>query len=151
MSNDTWQEYEGGPMVPRTCKHPWENRAFWRKQLRVFILQRDPICRICQKRASAVVDHIKPFIAPDGTVSWVLFSSPENLRGLCAPCHNTATATYDRGFGNAPKAGKEDHIAVTGEDGQQYKSSTIDVRKLNELIPQNADDIAALLSGIPDL
>lgn len=112
-------------MVPRKPgrKHPWENRSYWNKQLRVFILQRDILCRICQRKGSTVVDHIVPFIAPDGSVSWALFSDPANLRGLCAECHNKVTATFDRGFGNAPKAGKENFRPL--KDGE-FQSSAVE-------------------------
>jgi hypothetical protein len=149
MSSDKWQIEEGGEFVPRTSKHPWENRSFWRNKLRVFILQRDPLCRICKRRASEVADHVKPFIAPDGTVSWVLFSDVNNLRGLCAECHNTVTSKYDRGFGNAPKEGKTEFVMPTGSGGREFTSGTISQAKLDEAIG-SAADLAALLEGLPE-
>jgi hypothetical protein len=101
----------------------------------VFILQRDPVCKICHRAASSHVDHIVPFIKPDGSVSWALFSDVTNLRGLCAPCHDRATATFDGGFGNVRKEGKTDYVAPTGGAGRQYTSGSVNVQKLDELIP----------------
>ncbi len=157
MSDSTeryWQREEGGPLVrvKPNDTHPWYTRAFWRKHLRVFILQRDPICKICGRSASQIVDHIVPFISPEGIVSWALFSDVTNLRGLCAPCHNTVTATYDRGFGNKPKAGKTDFTVPTsdGGAGRQFLSSTISVQKLNDALPQTQAELDDLLSGIPE-
>jgi hypothetical protein len=149
-----WQVEEGGPLVkvPKGAKHPWENRAFWRKHLRVFILQRDPICKICGRSASEIVDHIVPFITPEGIVSWALFSDVTNLRGLCVPCHSTVTSKFDRGFGNKPKAGKTDFIAPTtdGTAGRQFIASTISVQKLNDALPQTQAELDDLLSSIPE-
>lgn len=63
----------------------------WEK-LRVMILNRDPLCRACGSAPSAEVDHIVPK-AKGGT------DHPDNLQGLCKPCHSRKTATEDGGFG----------------------------------------------------
>jgi len=54
----------------------------WR-QLRTRILQRDPTCRICHTNTAVEVDHIKP---GDN-------HNPDNLQGLCVPCHQAKTTS----------------------------------------------------------
>ena len=73
---------------------PSQNGRYDRRwqRLRLVILARDPLCVFCLRDGriapSAVVDHIKPIAErPD------LRLDPDNLRGLCAPCHNRHTAT----------------------------------------------------------
>jgi 5-methylcytosine-specific restriction protein A len=46
------------------------------EQLRRFILERDPVCRICGEALSTVCDHRVP--GDD--------HSPENLQGICSDC-----------------------------------------------------------------
>ena len=55
----------------------------WRR-LRILILHRDPVCKVCDRRASWEVDHIKP-LRLGGTNRWW------NLQGLCKPCHSRKT------------------------------------------------------------
>ena len=110
-----------------------------------------PAATVTLIAASSHADHITPFIKADGTVSWVLFSDVNNLRGLCAPCHDRATATFDGGFGNIRKEGKTDYVAPTGGAGRQFTSSSVSVQKVDALIPTSDEDIASLLEGIPDL
>lgn len=52
----------------------------WRRR-RALILQRDPVCRICNRRPSTEVDHIRP--GDD--------HSDANLQGACSPCHAAKT------------------------------------------------------------
>jgi 5-methylcytosine-specific restriction protein A len=52
----------------------------WEK-LRRFVLDRDPICRICGNASSTEVDHVVP--GDDHRLS--------NLQGVCAPCHKSKT------------------------------------------------------------
>lgn len=59
----------------------------WQKT-RIFILNRDPICKICNRAPSTEVDHIIPR-KKGGT------DDPRNLQGACKPCHSTKTATED--------------------------------------------------------
>lgn len=147
-----WQEYEGGPLVKAVGTHPFYNlaRYGWRKGYRIAELQRHPICCLCQRNASTMVDHIVPFISPEGIVSWALFSDPANHRALCAPCHSKLTATFDGGFGNPRKAGKEAATMPTGAGGKQFISGTIDVHKVDAALPQTQAELDDLLSGIPD-
>jgi len=142
-----WQEREGGPLVPAKSKHPWENRSFWRNTLRPFALRRDPICVICNRNPSTRVDHIIPFIAADGTISWKLFADNANHRALCESCHNRVTSTFDHGFGNPRKEGKANEVMPTGDGGRQFASSSIPIQKLNDALNF---DVAAFLKDIPE-
>ena len=54
-------------------------------KLRGQVLARDPVCQVCQRAASAQVDHIKR-LAQGGDDSY------ENLQGICLACHATKTA-----------------------------------------------------------
>ncbi len=67
--------------------------ARWRK-LRGMILARDPFCQApgCHEW-STEVDHIKSR-ENGGT------DHPDNLQGLCKPCHSRKTAIEDGGWGN---------------------------------------------------
>lgn len=69
--------------------------ARWRR-LRMMILRRDPICRMCNRAASVHVDHIVPR-ARGGQ------DTDGNLQGLCPSCHSRKTAREDGGFGHAPR------------------------------------------------
>ena len=65
------------------------NSRQWRK-LRLMILQRDPICKECEKKnrfvSSVVVDHILSIRLGGAKLS------PDNLQGLCTTCHNKKSA-----------------------------------------------------------
>jgi hypothetical protein len=142
-----WQEREGGPLVtPKSSTHPWYNLSAWRKGFRIAELQRHPICRQCERAEAKIVDHVVTFIDKAGIVSWALFSDPSNHKALCVPCHSRLTATYDRGFGNPGKAGKEFHMQATGDGGRQFISSSISSKKLDAAMDF---DVAALLKDIP--
>ena len=67
----------GSEDVRRTGR-PWRRKRAW-------ILQRDPLCRICERRASSEVDHIIPLGLGGGHES-------ENLQGLCRTCHREKSA-----------------------------------------------------------
>jgi 5-methylcytosine-specific restriction protein A len=59
--------------------------------LRDVIVRRDPLCRRCEAAGrltvTALVDHILPiWLRPD------LRLDPDNLQGLCKPCHDAKTA-----------------------------------------------------------
>ena len=85
------------------------SRGYGRKwrEARLGYLQKHPLCVHCLARghvvAATVVDHIVPHRG-DPVLFW---SSETNWQALCATCHNTATAKYDGGFGNARKEGKQ--------------------------------------------
>ena len=65
------------------------NSRQWRK-LRLMILQRDPLCKECEKKnrfvSSVVADHILPI--NKGGAKY----NPDNLQGLCTTCHNRKSA-----------------------------------------------------------
>jgi len=63
----------------------------WR-ELRRFILRRDPICKACGQAPSKEADHIIPR-SQGGS------DEPANLQGLCKPCHSRKTVTRDGGMG----------------------------------------------------
>lgn len=54
----------------------------WRK-IRARILERDPICKICDVRPSAFCDHI---------VAMHDDHSEAGLQGVCGPCHDQKSA-----------------------------------------------------------
>jgi hypothetical protein len=142
-----WQEYEGGPLVAPRGAHPFYNLArFGWKQKRLACLQKYPICTMCLRKPSQVVDHLKPFITPEGIVSWALFADPANHVAKCRSCDSTLTAKYDGGFGNKRKAGKESHCQPTGESGKQFSSSSVPTAALDRAL---TFDVADLLAGVP--
>lgn len=69
----------------------WYKTDFWAR-CRKRVLAEEPICKICNRSASTVVDHIKPHKG-----IWALFCDRSNLAGLCKHCHDTKTATEDGG------------------------------------------------------
>jgi 5-methylcytosine-specific restriction endonuclease McrA len=75
-------------------RHLYNLRA-WRDRTVPFILSRDPICRICNRAASTLVDHIN-----DHKGDLQKFFNPNNLRGVCKPCHDERTGK-EHGFGTA--------------------------------------------------
>lgn len=128
--------------------HRWQNRAFWRKQLRVAVLQRDPICRRCFRAASTHADHIKPFCDDKGNESWELFCSMENLQGLCAECHSEKTGKYDSGFGHAAKTYDPLAAVRTGDAGRQFQASTVGSEALDRALG-TPEEQKELLENIP--
>ena len=54
------------------------------QRLRLMVLARDPICKICNREPSVDVDHIIP--KEDGGPD-----SMENLQGACHSCHSKKT------------------------------------------------------------
>ena len=81
-------------LVRKRC--PLYDTARWRKPgtgLRAAALRKYPVCDECKCRASEVVDH-----RIDHHCDPVLFFDFNNLRGLCADCHNAKTlAQHGRG------------------------------------------------------
>lgn len=58
------------------------NTTAWRK-LRAFILNEEPMCRECKRKAASVIDHINPIRL--GGEFWDV----KNLQPLCVTCHNS--------------------------------------------------------------
>ncbi len=129
--------------------HPWYNRAFWRKHLRVFILQRDPVCKMCERAASVHCDHIIPFCGENGEgENWVLFSDVNNLQGLCANCHSIKTATCDAGFGHKKQTFNPGAPVPTGTPGRQWQSSSVGSEALDRALG-TPEELKALVEEIP--
>jgi 5-methylcytosine-specific restriction protein A len=139
-----------GQLETRRRKLPWQawyDRQIWRGPhgLRRVVLARDPVCMMCERKASTVADHIRPHRGV-----WLLFCDLDNLQGICDECHSLKTAKEDGGFGNAQFAGKRPETrtaTVTGEVGKQFQSSSITTTKLNKALAFDIDD---LLKGIPE-
>jgi 5-methylcytosine-specific restriction protein A len=114
----------------------------YRKHLRPFILQRDPLCKgqytdLCKQHGgdgTTILDHIR-----DHKGDPALFFDPANCRGLCKPCHDFKT-----GKTSNPGANPENQPVATGEDGVQYVA-TSDAFALEEYMrhyeDENFDDI----------
>jgi 5-methylcytosine-specific restriction endonuclease McrA len=133
--------------IRRQTKKPWQhlyNTRAWRDRIRVFVLARDPICMICERAPSTVVDHIV-----DHKGDPKLFFDAKNCRGLCKPCHDERTAAESGGFGHAAQpAGSKvgpDVIKPTGDWGKQYVGTTLK-GAVDDALKIDVDD---LLSDIP--
>ena len=106
--------------------HAWYCTAHWR-QLRILALQRDPLCRECQRVASTRVDHIKPHKG-----NWDLFVDLENLQGLCEECHNRKTREENKQPG--PTDG---NLLPTGTPGApQFTSSAVGADALDRALAE---------------
>lgn len=119
----------------------WYHRVHWRN-LRKLVLSRDPVCRICQRNAATVADHVIPHKG-----QWSLFTDLNNLQGICRPCHSIKTAKEDGGWGNARQPNAGPTAQATGNTGRQFISSSISVQKLDAALNFDA---AELLAGIPE-
>ena len=71
---------------PSAAKRGYDRH--WRK-LRIFIINREPICRICREQLTQEIDHI--IRKADGGTDDL-----ENLQGLCRECHSNKTARENR-------------------------------------------------------
>lgn len=69
------------------------------QRLRLLILDRDPICCECGRAASTEVDHKVPMSQGGST------DDPDNLAGICKPCHGRKSVKEDGGFGRLRKTG----------------------------------------------
>lgn len=119
----------------------WYKRAHW-TSLRTLVLARDPVCMMCQEKASTVADHK---IHHRG--NWTLFCDLENLWGLCKDCNAKKSATEGDWLGNPVKTGTTSTNAptVTGDGGRQFTSSSIAPAKLDAALDFDVDE---LLSGL---
>jgi 5-methylcytosine-specific restriction enzyme A len=75
----------------------WYNNAPWQR-LKAFMKNREPICRKCGRAKTEVIDHI---IDHKGNPE--LFYDPDNLQGLCKPCHDAKTGATSHGQGKPHK------------------------------------------------
>lgn len=88
--------------------------AGW-KQLRLFIISRDPVCVECNRAASTVADHII-----DHKGDFRLFFDPKNLRGLCRQCHDEKDHGFVKNREPVPEAGTftvSDLAQILDKDG----------------------------------
>jgi 5-methylcytosine-specific restriction enzyme A len=63
-------------------------------RMRHVVLVEEPVCRICERKPSTQVDHIKP-VCEGGT------DERDNLQGICEACHEEKTRK-DLGIKNKP-------------------------------------------------
>lgn len=136
MADSTSQLDQNATRTPKPEYEKWYKRAHW-KRLRTIVLARDPVCKICNRNASTIADHIKPHKG-----IWALFCDLMNLQGLCKECHDRKTAAEDGGGGNAPFVGirpDTNAAVVTGEHGKQFQSSTISAAKLDKALEMDED------------
>lgn len=90
--------YSVGSIRPRDSRRTATQRGYdaaWRR-LRLAVLRREPLCRMCKARGRVVpaeeVDHIKTVAErPD------LRLAVSNLRPLCKSCHSRRTRADQRG------------------------------------------------------
>ncbi|GAB3125891.1 5-methylcytosine-specific restriction protein A [Leifsonia psychrotolerans] len=70
------------------------------KRFRPSVLERDPICVLCQVAQSTVADHY-PRSRKELTDLHMDPNDPKHGRGLCKPCHDASTAQHQPGGWNA--------------------------------------------------
>lgn len=89
----------------------------WRRAAKAYLL-RHALCVHCLARGiverATVVDHIKPHKLSEAIRSGdpdrvaearaLFWDAAGNWQALCAPCHNSKTASHDGGFGNRERA-----------------------------------------------
>jgi 5-methylcytosine-specific restriction endonuclease McrA len=118
--------------------HPWYNRAIWRgpRGLRLMVINRDPICMLCQRAYSTVADHIRPFRSgATQQEQWDLFTSLSNLRGICSTCHNKlGEKSFATGDGQR-QSGHRSHIpgiVVRTAEGIPFVTSSLTQAQLDK-------------------
>jgi 5-methylcytosine-specific restriction protein A len=63
------------------------------------VLDRDPVCVLCDKRFSTVADHF-PYSRRQLIEAGLNPDDPQYGRGLCTPCHSQETAVHQPGGWN---------------------------------------------------
>ena len=76
----------------RHCAQAAYQTLAWRT-LRVKVLMRDPICKMCGRAPSTEADHILPRRRGGQ-------DTMGNLQGVCKPCHSSLTVRFEGGLGN---------------------------------------------------
>lgn len=71
-----------------------------RIRFRIGVLQRDPICVVCQVAQSTEADHY-PLGRDELLTQGLDPDDPRHGRGLCSPCHKRETAAHQPGGWNA--------------------------------------------------
>jgi 5-methylcytosine-specific restriction endonuclease McrA len=70
-------------------------------RMRAEQLARRPWCERCEAEGrgrvpATVLNHIKPFRRPDGSIDWKLWGDPKNHSSWCEACHNAHGAKTNR-------------------------------------------------------
>lgn len=79
----------------RPGRNPYATRAH-RRGFRLAVLDRDPICVLCNLRLATVADHW-PIERRDLVAAGLDPDDPERGRGLCKPCHDAHTSRTSPG------------------------------------------------------
>ncbi len=72
-----------------TGKHVERMRGAKLQEARKRLFAREPLCRLCQKRAATIRDHVKN-LAEGGT------DTDDNVQPVCGPCHRVKTYQESR-------------------------------------------------------
>lgn len=77
--------------------HSFYKTSRW-QQLRLLVLKREPLCRMCKANdmltAAEMIDHIVPI-----KLDWSMRLREDNLQPLCHACHRVKTAEDVRKYG----------------------------------------------------
>jgi len=76
------------------------------KRMRRRILARDPICQLCRRVPSVIVDHIVPISVGGCRLC------EDNLQGVCRSCHNEKTREDEREGRGRKNQGKPPYTAA---------------------------------------
>ena len=124
--------------------HPWYHRQLWRgpNGLRLFIIRRDPICVLCQRAPSTVADHVVPFRSfPTEQAQWRAFTDDKNLRGVCAPCHDSeGDKSVASGSGQRRNRIKPAGVEITTDMGIKFVTSSLGSAVLDKAIKTAWED-----------
>ena len=94
----TVSELMKGPILGGTAQdidsQGWMFGSYYWESVKRAVILRDPVCRICGKRPTMEVHHIRPRFL-NGK------DHPRNLVGLCFECHDEVHRAIDRGIKEA--------------------------------------------------
>ncbi len=109
----------------------WYERNIWKKNIVPFVLARDPLCKICGREGSYVVDHII-----DHMGDWNKFVDIDNCRGVCKPCHDKKPKPR---YGKLPGGGSG--LAQCGSEGNApiFKSGNASAAALDKALETDED------------
>jgi 5-methylcytosine-specific restriction enzyme A len=115
----------------RYARNPWRkwyNSPGWRDNIKPKRLKENPICQVCNREGSYVVDHIV-----DHHGDWNLFFDYSNTRALCRPCHDKKLKPH---IGAVLKPAGP---AATGAPGEQFAASS-DNKALDDYMAHYHDE-----------
>lgn len=95
---DTRERHLNGAPAGKPAPGKYGNKQ---GQMRAVQLLKQPWCERCLAEGRGQVqarhmNHIKPFMLPDGSFDGKLFGDPKNHQSLCATCHNAHGAKTNR-------------------------------------------------------